>query len=104
MKTRLWWVATLVLTLTFAGQLVAYRLMPEPATLHASWAFHPKTLRETQDRAQSIVVAEVVSVKACPAIVSKVPSEPNGEVRLPTQRITVRVLKSYKGTAAAGQQ
>ena len=104
MKTRLWLAATLVLTLAFVGQVLAYRSMSPSPTVHASWAFHPKSLREARERAQSIVLAEVVSVAAGPDIVSKVPAEPNGEARLPTQRITVSVLKSYKGSATAGQQ
>jgi hypothetical protein len=103
MKTRLWWAMTLVLTLLFGGQLVANQLRPAP-TLHASWAFQPKNMREARDKAQSIVLAEVVAVAPGDDIVTAAPGESNNEDRIPTQKITMRVIKSYKGDAKAEQQ
>lgn len=74
------------------------------ATVHAQWDFHPTSMAQAQSRADQIVLAEVVSVRAGADIVTAQAGEPDGVDRIPTQRVTVRVLKSYKGTAQAGQQ
>jgi hypothetical protein len=73
-------------------------------TIHASWDFHPQTLKEARDHAQTIVLAQVVSVRAGDDIVTREPGEPDGVDRIPTQRVTVTVLQSFKGTATANQQ
>jgi hypothetical protein len=72
-------------------------------TIHAVWDFHPTSLAEARNRAQSIVLAQVVSVAAGPDIVTKESGEPDGVDRIPTQRVTLKVLHSYKGVAAGTQ-
>jgi hypothetical protein len=74
------------------------------ATIHATWDFHPQTVKEARDRAQTIVLAQVVSVRAGDDIVTSEPGEPDGVDRIPTQRVTVTVRQSYKGTATVNQQ
>jgi len=73
-------------------------------TIHATWEFHPQTVKQARDRAQTIVLAQVMSVRAGNDIVTREPGEPDGVDRIPTQRITVSVLQSYKGTATVHQQ
>ncbi len=102
MRTRFLWVVIAVLALTLVGQVVVYRR--QPAVLaHAVWGFQPKTLAEACDKAEVIARVRVESVVQGPDDVVPAPGEPSGEDRLPTQRVTLRVLKSYKGTVADGQ-
>lgn len=108
-RRGLWPVVIAALTLTLAGQLVAQRLESGDHThaeahLDMAWRFRPKTFLEGRDRAPLSVLAEVLTVARGDDLISYVPNEPNGEARLPTQRITLNVLKVYRGTAAAGQR
>ena len=97
--------AALTLAVGVGVQVAVYhQSAPSPTYLHASWTFTPKTSQELDARAQSIVLARVVSVTAGPDIVTKQPQEPAGVDRIPTRRITVEVLKPYKGSATAGEQ
>lgn len=102
MRTRFLWVVITVLTLTLVGQVVVYRRQPAMVA-HASWGFQPKTLEEACDKAEVIARVQVQSVVQGPDDVVPVPGEPSGEDRLPTQRVTLRVLKSYKGTVTNGE-
>lgn len=67
---------------------------------HATWLYHPKTLGEAKAKASEVVVARVVAVAAGPEIVVPIQGDPIGEDRIQTQRITVEVLKSYKGKSS----
>jgi hypothetical protein len=96
--------AVVVLAVGIVGQLAIYRHQPTALPMTASWTFHPTTLREARDRAQSIVLAKVVSVRRGDDIVTQQSGEPDGVDRIPTQRITVEVVKAYKGPVAAGQE
>lgn len=71
---------------------------------HVSWEFHPANLAEARQRAEQIVHIQVMSVHAGPDIITPAPGEPGGVDRIPTQRVTVKVLRSFKGTARAGDQ
>src|SRR5262249_16928347 len=104
MKEKLLGAIVAVLGLGLGGQVGMYYSQQPTTTLHASWAFHPATLAQARDHSQSIVLAQVVSVERGQDLVTAVPNEPNGVDRIPTQRITVRVLRTYKGTARVGQQ
>lgn len=104
MKTRIWLATTLVLALAFLGQVAVYQAQRTANTMHASWTFHPKSLREARNRAQSIVLAEVVSVERGEDLVTAAPGEPNGVDRIPTQRVTLNVLKAYRGLTKQGDQ
>src|SRR5262249_7897538 len=64
-------------------------------TVNAQWDFHPSTLSQASSRAQQVVMAEVVSVSAGTDIVTPEANEPGGVDRIPTQRVTIRVIQSY---------
>lgn len=96
--------AAAALTVAGVSQGVIYAHDQGASTLTASWSFHPKDAKEVRDRAKSIVLAEVVSTSRGQDIVTKEAGEPGGVDRIPTSRITVKVIKSYKGGATAGQQ
>lgn len=97
--------ASLALALGVAGQVGYYHHnAPSTSTLHASWAFKPTNLKQLQARAKSIALVKVVSTEAGPDIVVAQPEEPSGSDRIPTRRVTVEVLKSYKGTPATKQR
>lgn len=99
---HLLWLPAVALALTLAGQVAMRRAEVPTVTAHASWAFHPKNFREARDRAHSIVHAQVVSVEKGDDLVLPVQGEPDGEDRIPTQRVTVRVKKVHKGSTAEG--
>lgn len=103
MKTRLGWILIGVLSLALVGQVVAYRLQTPASTMRASWTFRPKTLAEARGKATAIVLAEVVTAERGEDLVAPAKGEPNDEDRIPTQRITLKVLKGYKGAAKSGQ-
>ena len=73
------------------------------ATARAVWLFQPKNGAEVRAKSKDIVLAQVVSVKRGPDIVTKQPNEPSGEDRIATSRISVKVLQPYKGAYKAGQ-
>jgi hypothetical protein len=97
------WAPAAVLALTLGGQVfLSHHEQPELVS-EASWAFHPRSLRETRDRAHTIVRAQVVAVEKGEDLVVPARGEPSGEDRLPTQRITIKVTKNFKGAARPGQ-
>lgn len=64
------------------------------------WAFQPKGIEDVKARATNIVLAEVVDIYKGPDIVGDAPGEPDGKVHIPTERITLKVLKRLKGSEA----
>ena len=102
MKKHLPWLPGAALALTLVGQVAVYYNEQPEIQAHASWAFHPKSLQETKDRAHTIVRAQVVAVEQGEDLVVPAIGEPTGEDRIPTQRITVRVKKVHKGGAREG--
>ncbi|MEP6816572.1 MAG: hypothetical protein ABI873_13580 [Marmoricola sp.] len=96
--------ASLALALAVGAQIGLYHHnAPSITTLHASWVFKPTSVTQLQARAKSIALVKVISTKAGPDIVTALPKEPGGVDRIPTRRVTVEVLTSYKG-ASAGQR
>ncbi len=95
---------TAALAVGVVAQIGLYRSHPKAVTVAASWSFHPKTISEARSRAQSIVLAQVVSIGRGDDIVTSHPEEPDGVDRIPTQRIAVKVVKTYKGGATKGSQ
>jgi hypothetical protein len=102
MKSNLLLIPAFALALTLGGQVYFYMNETPTTELHASWAFKPRNLDEAKDKAENIVEAEVVSVKAGADIITQADGEPNGEDRIPTQVVTLKVLKSHKGKHKAG--
>lgn len=102
MKTRFVLLSAAMLAFTLLGQVAAYRFQRPTMMIHASWAFHPKTFAEARDKAPLIVLAQVVSVKRGPDMVTPAKGEPNDEDRIPTQLIQLQVVKGYRG-AEQGQ-
>lgn len=97
--------AALALTVGAGAQIALYHhSAPSISTVRASWSFTPTSSQQVRARAQSIVLGKVVSVSAGPDIVTAQPGEPGGVDRIPTRRVTVTVVKPYKGTTTAGQQ
>jgi len=75
-----------------------------PGTVHgplliASWAEAPASLDETAGSAEEVVRARVTRVRPGADIVVNLPQEPGGEDRIPTEVVTLRVEKVYKGPA-----
>ena len=101
-KKHLLWIPGAALALILVGEVAVYYNEQPEATASASWAFHPKSLKETRDRAHTIVQAKVVSVEKGEDLVVPARGEPTGEDRIPTQRITVKVNKAHKGEAKEG--
>jgi hypothetical protein len=70
------------------------------STWHGTWKDTPRSLAETEKLASDIVLAEVSSVEKGPDIVVEAASEPTGLDVIPTQRITLKVEESMKGSAS----
>lgn len=71
-------------------------------TAFAEWRFQPDTLEKAKGKAKDIVYGEVMSVQAGPDQVISVPTEPGGEIRTPTQIVTIQVANSHKGGKKGG--
>ena len=67
--------------------------------LIASWFESPASLEETAGSAEEVVRARVTRVRPGADIVVNLPQEPGGEDRIPTEVVTLRVEKVYKGPA-----
>jgi hypothetical protein len=102
MKKHLLWVPALAFVLTLGGQAAFYATELPSTNLHASWQYKPRSIAEARNKADSIVEAEVVAVQRGADIVTRTPGEPGDEDRIPTQEVTLKVLKSHKGTHKAG--
>jgi hypothetical protein len=103
MSRKLWWLGIAVLAFALIGQYVAYRLDNGGSLVNAAWADRSNNFNDVVSHAQNVVQAQVQSVQQGPDIVIKAPAEPGGEVRIPTQNITVVVQSASKGNAQAGQ-
>jgi len=98
------WLPVAGLTLALLGQTTFYRFVETPTTvLHASWYNSPTDLSTASAKAPIIVEAEVVRVERGDDIVTPAKGEPNDEDRIPTQRVTLKVLKSLKGILKEGE-
>ncbi len=97
MRTKLWLIATSVLALALVAQLAVFASQPRSRVLHATWMNNPKSLKEARAMAKSIALVEVTAVEQGEDLVEPVKGEPNDEDRIPTQRVTVKVIKAYKG-------
>ncbi len=104
MRTRIWWSVALLLVAGLVGQIAFYWSQRPDTIMHASWRAHPKTLGEARRLAKSIVLANVVDVQPGQDLVTSAAAEPSGEDRIPTQMITLEIVKAYKGSYRAGQQ
>jgi hypothetical protein len=95
-------IAAAALAMGAVTQVAVYSQRPTTTTYQASWAFRPTSEADLKAHSSAIVLGEVVAVRPGPDIVTKQPNEPSGQDRIPTRRITLRVVKAYKGTAAVG--
>jgi hypothetical protein len=102
-KKHLMWLPMAALVLALAAQFAMYRFSMPTITLHASWAYNPRSVQEAGEKALSVVQAEVVRVERGKDIVTRLPEEPSGEDRIPTQLVTLKVLKTLKGDLKSGQ-
>lgn len=95
--------AAMALAVGAALQLAVYSQPPSQTTAHASWVFNPRTVSELKGRSRAIVLTEVVSVERGDDLVSEQPGEPGGVSRIPTQRVSVQVIETFKGAVNPGQ-
>jgi len=109
MKKRLLSLVVLALSLAACGQTVAPVTPPPtqpPVPTVPVMFWHgdpgedwPQSFEEAVPRAELVVLADVVSVKQGPDWVGN----PEVNDRHPTQRITLHVVKAYKGTVGQGE-
>lgn len=67
----------------------------------ANWEYSPKSLEEADSLADQVVVGRVISVHKGKDIVVKEPNEPSGEMRIPTEVVTINVDNTIKGKATS---
>jgi hypothetical protein len=103
LRRHLVWLPVAGLTLALLGQAAVYRFEPPTTVLHASWYNSPTDLSAASAKAPFVIQAEVLRVEKGDDIVTPARGEPNDEDRIPTQRVTMRVLKSLKGTLKDGE-
>lgn len=73
-----------------------------PANVTALWRFKPKSMAEVRAKADTTVLADVVSVEQAQDDVLRSPGEPGGEIRTPQQVVRLKVRQAYKGPSARG--
>ena len=64
----------------------------------ANWVYSPNSLEEADSLANQVVVGRIVSVRKGKDIVVEQPNEPSGEMRIPTEVVTVHVDDTLKGS------
>ena len=74
-----------------------------PANVSLAWRLEPDSLRDVRAAADSIVLARVADVRQGEDLVTPSPQEPGGEVRTPTQVVTLTVKSGYKGPNGRGE-
>jgi hypothetical protein len=77
---------------------------PTVISAPATWAYQPDTLRDARDKARSIILAQVISAQQGNDLVVPAAGEPEGVDRLPTQRVTLKVLQAFKGGTTVNEQ
>jgi len=101
-KRKLFWAVVVLLLLATAWRLSWPRFLPV-MRLHGD-APPREFFEEMVNQADLIVLADVKSVKQGPDFVSSTgDQEPAHVGRVPTQRVTLNVVKVYQGDAAPGQ-
>lgn len=80
-----------------AGFQRAVHVQISPPPSRSTWVHYYASVGAVKEAATDIVLARVARVEAGPDIVQQVPGEPDGEVRIPTQRITLDVKERFKG-------
>lgn len=63
----------------------------------ANWNHSPKSLEEADELANQVVVGRVIDVQKGEDLVVKQENEPSGEMRIPTEVITISVDNTLKG-------
>ncbi len=63
----------------------------------------PADFEEVLSRSQDVVLADVVKVSQGPDFVAPIEGQPSEFHRVPSQRIIVQVVKTYKGSSQPGQ-
>ena len=100
MKKKILWMAVALLALTVTVLIAAWPRYLPIERMHGDpdWL----TFEEMVERAELIVLADVKAVKQGPDYVSPIIGTSSTE-HYPTQRITLEVVKVYKGDLAQGQ-
>jgi hypothetical protein len=70
---------------------------PPHRRLHASWVNHANTLKEGLDQSDHVLLGEVIGLGKGPDLVVLAAGEPNGEDRIPTAIVKLKVRTTYKG-------
>lgn len=102
MRKHIWWMPGAFLAVVLVGQLAAYRTIKPTVTLKAVWAYKPNSIKEAKDKGHTAVKGIVLTVANGPDLMLAMPGEPGGKDKIPTQRITLRVDKPYKGMKKEG--
>ena len=104
MKKQMWWLTSVGLVLALVAQYAIYSSEQPKLIGHASWDFAPTSFDQVVAKAQHIVEAEVIAVKAGPPIVTAAAGEPGGQDIIPTEHATVRIITREKGQIQEGQE
>ena len=71
----------------------------EPAPMSATWRYNPASVTEAVRIADQIVLARVTAVDQTDGLRATVRGEPNNEVHIPSEAVTLAVEKTYMGRA-----
>ena len=102
MKKKLLWVVVALFALTGTLLIAAWPRYLPVMRLHGDTPPR-ESFEEAVNQADLIVLADVKSVKQGPDFVLSSDQEPAHVGRVPTQRVTLNVVKVYQGDAAPGQ-
>lgn len=95
--------SAVILALTLAGRWLGPKLAgTETTVMAASWAETPKSLEETAGLARMVVLGRVTRVRRGEDLVVRNPDLPAGEDRIPTEVVTIRLERTYKGPDGGG--
>lgn len=86
------------LAILFAFQLYVVNNTEIKNHAFAIWKDSPKTLAKVKELSDHIIIGKIRKIERGEDLVVKVEGEPNNEVRIPVEVITITVEKTLKGT------
>lgn len=99
MQSKFFWVSVCALSLALLGQLIVHR----PTMLvHVSRGEPPTSFQQVIEEAEYVVRAKVTSVSQGPDFIAPIEGQSDFH-RVPTQLISITVLKAYKGNVTTNQ-
>ena len=101
---KIYFVTVVVLVGLFVAQ-VGLRFTRKPdQVLMTLWKNHPNSIAKAKKLSNLVVTGKVVNIERGEDFVVPAPGEPEKEIRIPVEIVTIEVVKTHKGRARRGEK